>query len=92
MFITGETTLDTTYAPSDFADYDPAFFALKRARAVQFDFRDLNNNLVPTPKLHEVFRPGAFVWCMVGFSRWRYTLSDGSLSHVSFSFHFLFED
>ncbi|KDQ09693.1 hypothetical protein BOTBODRAFT_178772 [Botryobasidium botryosum FD-172 SS1] len=78
---TNPVTLETTYAASEFPDYDPARFALNKARAVQFDFRDADNKLVPTPRLPEVFRPGTLVICTCSLSMWKFT-KDGVESHT----------
>ncbi|KDQ18809.1 hypothetical protein BOTBODRAFT_41841 [Botryobasidium botryosum FD-172 SS1] len=78
---TNPVTLDTTYAASDFMDYDPARFALTKARAIQFDFRDIDNKLVPTPMLSEVFRPGTFVVCTCRLSMWKF-VNRGEESHT----------
>ncbi|KDQ16324.1 hypothetical protein BOTBODRAFT_173217 [Botryobasidium botryosum FD-172 SS1] len=78
---TNPVTLQTTYAASDFPDYDASRFSLSRARAVQFDFRDIENKLVPTPRLHEVFRPGTLVICTCSLSMWKFT-KEGEESHT----------
>lgn len=82
-------TLETTYAASDFPDYDRARFALSRARAVQFDFRDIDNQLVPTPLLHEKFRPGTFVICTCSLQMWKFQ-KEVAESHVSILFFRVF--
>ncbi|KAJ7601313.1 hypothetical protein DFH06DRAFT_1353404 [Mycena polygramma] len=57
--------LGAHYEPSVLPDYGGSFFNHNKAKLVQHDIRDVQNNLIPPWKLYEALRPGTLVLLLV---------------------------
>ncbi|KAJ7677863.1 hypothetical protein DFH06DRAFT_1121427 [Mycena polygramma] len=57
--------LGAHYEPSLLPDYGGAYFNHTKAKLVQQDVRDVNNNLIPPWKIYEALRPGTLVLVLV---------------------------
>ncbi|KAJ6461570.1 hypothetical protein C8R47DRAFT_1080539 [Mycena vitilis] len=63
---TGEDIkLGAHYEPSLLPDYGGAYFNHTKAKLVQQDVRDVQNNLIPPWKIYEALRPGTLVLLLV---------------------------
>lgn len=67
-------TLDTTYHPTRFPDWaaNTHRFDFTNTRIAQVNFKDVDNNLIPTYDVTAAFRPGTLVMCAVSLKVWRY--------------------
>ncbi|KAJ7025254.1 hypothetical protein C8F04DRAFT_1212930 [Mycena alexandri] len=69
--------LGAFYEPSVLPDYGGAYFNHQKAKLVQLDVRDVQNELIPPWKFYEALRPGTLVLCLVSLHCFTMT-DDGS--------------
>ncbi|KAJ6473623.1 hypothetical protein C8R47DRAFT_987327 [Mycena vitilis] len=61
----GEIKLGAHYEPSLLPDYGGPYFNHTKAKLVQQDIRDVQNNLIPPWKIYDALRPGTLVLLLV---------------------------